>query len=100
LKNNRQLLTNIIQIFPNIICTKNKSKKQKVCFSGKFPYQKKIYEQMAQNNGCEIKTTVTKDLNLLVVNDLKNLSTKQQKAINLGVNIVDLKTFLHFIKEE
>lgn len=75
-------------------------------FDGKFAGQSIVFtgfrdselENIVKIEGGEIKSSVSKKTNLLVVEDPKTNSTKAQKARELGVQIVDLETFNKMIK--
>lgn len=99
LQNNKDLLNNLQKIFSKITTTKNQQQnKPTICFSGEFPKKKKVYHEMAMKAGYEIKTSVTKNLSYLVVNDLNNSTTKLQKAQQQNINVIDLNTFYYLVK--
>lgn len=78
----------------NIINTKNiiKENKKTICFSGKFEQPKKYYYDIAISKGYEIKTSVNKELNILVSNETD--TTKIKKAKSVGIEIINIEEFL------
>ena len=65
-----------------------------VCFTGKMPEKRSHYEEMAVARGFQAVDTVTKDLALLVADDIEGSSSKLQKARKLGVRIISLAQWL------
>lgn len=63
-----------------------------ICFTGKFPENKKTYQSMC--TGWNIETSVTKELNLLVIPVVGFESSKVKKATKYGVQIITLEEFL------
>lgn len=62
----------------------------KICFTGKMPESRSYYEQLAADNGFEPVNSVTKDLNLLVAEDINSGSSKITKAEKAGVKVISL----------
>jgi DNA ligase (NAD+) len=67
------------------------------CFTGKMDLPRKELENMVLENGGTIKSAVTKDLSYLVNNDILSVSSKNKKALSLGVKIISEKTFMEII---
>ena len=65
-----------------------------ICFSGKMPEKRSYYESMAEQNGYEATSAVTKELSLLVALDPGAGGGKLNKAKNLGVEIIALNDWL------
>ena len=65
-----------------------------ICFTGKMPKKRSFYEKIAQEKGFTPVDTVTKDLTLLVVDDINSVSSKIKKAQTSGVQIVSLDKWL------
>jgi len=68
--------------------------KPSVCFTGKMPEKRSFYEDMAAARGYQAVDAVTKDLALLVADDVEGSSSKLQKARKLGVKIMALPEWL------
>lgn len=91
-------LTTFFNIVNSLDIKSNISKFNKsICFSGKFSEKQSTYEQIAKDKGMSILSSVTKDLNILVVSDKSeiNPSSKMKKAIKYGIRILTLDEFLH-----
>ena len=68
--------------------------------SGKLPYKsmkRKEAEEKVKALGASAKSSVVKGLNYLVTNDPSSGSSKNKKAAELGVKIIDEKKFLALI---
>ena len=62
------------------------------CFTGELVTMKRSdAEQLVKKNGGTIKSSVTKDLTYLVTNDTTSGSSKNVKAAQLGIAIIDEK---------
>ncbi|MGP1587669.1 MAG: NAD-dependent DNA ligase LigA [Treponemataceae bacterium] len=80
---------------------KIKSKKQGIfagksfCFTGElFTMKRQDAELLVKNLGGTVKSSVVRDLSYLVTNDSKSGSSKNKKAQEFGIKIIDEKTFL------
>jgi len=68
------------------------------CFTGELKSMKrKEAEEKVTALGGSVKSTVVKGLDYLVTNDPGSGSSKNKKAAELGVKIIDEKAFLKFI---
>jgi DNA ligase (NAD+) len=65
--------------------------KPTICFSGKMPEKRSVYEAMATERGYEPSKTVKGGLSLLVVMDPNSGSSKIKKAEKAGIKIIGLE---------
>lgn len=65
-----------------------------ICFTGKMPEPRSYYENLASENGFVPADTVTKELGILVAEDLNSGSSKLAKAEKLDVKIMSLDEWL------
>jgi DNA ligase (NAD+) len=65
-----------------------------ICFTGKMPEKRSYYEAIAEKNGYEAASSVTKELSLLVALDPSTGGGKLSKAHKLGVEIMALGDWL------
>jgi DNA ligase (NAD+) len=65
-----------------------------ICFTGKMPEKRSYYEEIAEKNGYEATSSVTKELALLVALDPSAGGGKLSKAHKLGVEIMALDDWL------
>ena len=65
-----------------------------ICFTGKMPEKRSFYESLAEQNGYEPTSAVTKELSLLVALDPSAGGGKLSKAAKLGVEIIALNDWL------
>ena len=69
------------------------------CFTGELKSMKRgEAEEKIKTLGAQSKTSVVKDLSYLVNNDLQSGSSKNRKALELGVKIITEDEFLAIIK--
>jgi NAD-dependent DNA ligase len=73
---------------------------QSFCLTGALTIPRKMAETLVRQHGGEIKTTVNKTLTYLVINDPTTKTTKNVKAMELGVNVISEKTFFSLVKYE
>ncbi len=73
---------------------------QTVCFTGKMPEKRSVYEKLAELNGFKPVDTVTKNLKLLVTADVNSTSSKVKKAKNLGIEVLALEEWLNMNRNE
>lgn len=64
------------------------------CFTGELTIKRADAEQLVKKAGGTIKSSVTKDLSYLVTNDTSSGSSKNQKAAQLGIPVIDEREFL------
>ena len=68
------------------------------CFTGELKHMKRNQaEEKVKALGGSAKSTVVKDLSYLVTNDAESGSSKNSKALELGVKIIDEEAFLELI---
>ena len=68
------------------------------CFTGELVTMKRSdAEQLVKKNGGTTKSSVTKDLSYLVTNDTQSGSSKNKKAQQFGIAIIDEKQFLSLL---
>lgn len=68
------------------------------CFTGELVTMKRAdAEQLVKKNGGMAKSSVTKDLSYLVTNDTQSGSSKNIKAQQFGIPIIDEKQFLQML---
>ncbi|MGL4986801.1 MAG: NAD-dependent DNA ligase LigA [Treponemataceae bacterium] len=67
------------------------------CFTGELSIKRSEAENLVKQKGGSIKTTITKDLNYLIANDVNSGSSKNVKAHKLGIPILDEKGFFNLI---
>ncbi|MBO4732546.1 MAG: NAD-dependent DNA ligase LigA [Spirochaetaceae bacterium] len=69
------------------------------CFTGELVTMKRAdAEKLVKENGGTAKSSVTKDLTYLVTNDTSSGSSKNRKAAELGISIINEETFLELLK--
>jgi DNA ligase (NAD+) len=73
---------------------------QSFCFTGALTIPRKMAETLVRQHGGEIKTAVNKTLTYLVTNDPTTKTTKNIKAMELGVNVISEKTFFSLVNYE
>lgn len=71
--------------------------KKTICFTGKMPEKRSVYEKMAKANGYE-PASVDKNLDVLVVDDMDSTSGKMKKAKKNGTKIMTIDEWLDIIK--
>ena len=68
------------------------------CFTGELKSMKRNQaEEKVKALGASVKSSVVKDLTYLVTNDIESGSSKNKKAQNLGIKIIDEEKFLLLI---
>ena len=68
------------------------------CFTGALLIPRKMAEALVVERGGLVKNAVTGALTYLVTNDTESGSSKNKKAKELGVKVIDEKTFYSIIK--
>jgi DNA ligase (NAD+) len=61
-----------------------------ICFTGKMPETRSYYENMASDRGYQPVDSVTKELSILVANDITSGSSKLAKATKQRVQLMQL----------
>jgi DNA ligase (NAD+) len=69
------------------------------CFSGSHSRPRKELEAIVEKNGGRIASSVTKDVSYLVLADAGSTSSKAQKALKIGTQILDEKGFEALVTE-
>ena len=68
------------------------------CFTGELVKMKRAdAEQLVKKAGGVTKSSVTKDLSYLVTNDVSSGSSKNRKAAELGIPVINEQQFLDLI---
>jgi len=62
--------------------------KRKVCITGKMDMTRKQLQEVLENKGFHVTSSVTKDCYALITGG-DTSSSKYKKAISLGINVVD-----------
>ena len=94
----RVLAAGIISIAPPPPAEKVPLKGLSFCFTGELKKMKRNQaEEKVKALGGSAKSAVVKDLSYLVTNDPESGSSKNKKALDLGVKIIDEETFLAIV---
>jgi DNA ligase (NAD+) len=94
----RVLAMGVISVAPPPAAGELPLKGLSFCFTGELKKMKRNQaEEKVKALGGSAKTTVAKDLSYLVTNDPESGSSKNQKALELGVKIIDEDAFLALI---
>jgi NAD-dependent DNA ligase len=64
---------------------------KKVLFTGKGEYSRDALTSILKRNGAVVKSSITKDLDLLILADLNSTSNKAKKARKWGIKMVTYK---------
>jgi len=67
------------------------------CFTGKMENKRGVLEQMAVDNGGQVRS-VSKELDYLVIADPNSTSSKAVKARELGITLISENDFLEMVK--
>ena len=71
------------------------------CFTGELKTMKRAdAENLVKQNGGSCKSSVTKDLSYLVTNDTESGSSKNKKAAQYGIPIINEEEFLKLLKQK
>jgi DNA ligase (NAD+) len=65
-----------------------------ICFTGKMPEKRSYYEELAKSRGYQAVDSVTKELTLLVANDVSESGGKLDKARKLKIEIQELNSWM------
>ncbi len=99
LKNNQQLildlLKNGVKIKDRVV---GKLSGQKIVFTGAMENKRSVLEKMAADAGAEVKSSVSKGVTLLVIEDVNSTSSKAQSAKKLGTRLVSEKDFIQMVR--
>jgi len=68
------------------------------CFTGELSIKRSQAEQMVRERGGTTKSSVVKGLSYLVTNDTTSGSSKNKKAAQLGIPVIDEAAFLELLK--
>lgn len=72
--------------------------RKKICFTGKMPEKRSFYEDLAKQNGFESVSSVTKELDVLVCDDILSTSSKCLAAKKSGIKILSLNEWMKGLK--
>ncbi|MGL4982530.1 MAG: NAD-dependent DNA ligase LigA [Treponemataceae bacterium] len=67
------------------------------CFTGELSIKRSEAENLVKQKGGMVKTSITKDLSYLITNDIHSGSSKNVKAKNLSIPILDEKGFFELL---
>jgi len=81
----------------NLIESKGNEEEAKptICFTGKMPEKRSVYEAMAQERGYDAVSAITGSLSVLVALDPNGGSSKLKKANKAGIKIMGLEEWLN-----
>lgn len=68
------------------------------CFTGELSMKRSQAEQMVKEKGGTTKSSVVRGLSYLVTNDTASGSSKNKKAAQLGIPVIDETAFLELLK--
>ena len=68
------------------------------CFTGELSMKRQDAQNLVKQNGGAVKSSVVKGLSYLVTNDTSSGSSKNKKAMELGIPVIDEKEFLALIE--
>ena len=98
---NKVLATGIIKIALPPPADKIPLMGQSFCFTGELKSMKRNRaEEKVKKLGGYVKSSVVKDLTYLVTNDPGSGSSKNKKAMELGVKIIDEESFIKLLDDE
>ncbi|MBR5866620.1 MAG: NAD-dependent DNA ligase LigA [Spirochaetaceae bacterium] len=69
------------------------------CFTGELSIKRAEAEKMVKEKGGMIKSSVVKGLSYLVTNDVTSGSSKNKKASQLGIPVIDEAAFMSLLNE-
>ena len=69
------------------------------CFTGAMAYKRADLEKMVEENGGEVRSSVSGDLTYLVQADPNSTSSKSEKARKIGTKIITPEEFLEMVQE-
>jgi len=72
-------------------------KKINVCFTGKNSKPRNYWVELSKQNGLEFIKSVTKEVNILVTNDVNSTSNKIKTAKKYGCKIITYEQFVEFL---
>lgn len=72
----------------------------KICFTGSNPLKRDEWIKIAEKNGFEYIKTVTKELNILVTDDINSNSNKNKKAQKYGCKIITYQQFTELLLDK
>ena len=87
------LATNRVTIKP----VKEVAKSLTFCITGALSSPRKEIEQLIESKGHKLASSVTKNVNYLVTNNPNSGSSKNEKALSLGIPILNEEEFLRII---
>jgi len=68
------------------------------CFTGTLPRPRKEYEDLVEQHGGRVLSSVTKGLDYLVLADPSSASTKAEKARKYGTKCIDADAFMDIVE--
>ena len=70
------------------------------CFTGELSIKRSEAEKIVKENGGAIKSSVVKDLSYLVTNDTSSGSSKNKKAAELNIPVINEKEFFALLEKQ
>ncbi len=67
------------------------------CFTGTLSMKRADAQNLVKDNGGSVKSSVVKGLSYLVTNDTESGSSKNKKAADLGISVINEKQFLELL---
>jgi len=96
LKNKKNDLLKLCKLFPRIK-NSNKSKIKYICMTGKGKLPRTQLKELCLKKNYYVKDSVTKDISLVIANDINSQSLKIRKAKELGIQIVSYDDFEKYL---
>ena len=94
LRNKRNILIKLYNTFPSIIVTQeNKQKTTYICMTGKGNLPRNKLKELCLKKGFYAKNSVSKDVQLVVAEDINGESRKIQQGKRLGIKIISYEEF-------
>ena len=98
-KDEREIFDTIYNSF-NVIQSKNinQNKNIKICFTGKNEKSRDYWIKLAEQNNYEFIKTVTKEVNILITDDINSNSNKIKNARKYNCKIITYEDFLKLLE--
>lgn len=89
-----QKLIDYVVIIHSIETTNSLNNKRKICMTGKGPKTRTELISLIEKNGDVFVSSITKDLDILLCEDINGNSSKLQKARKLGIKLLSYDNYL------
>jgi DNA ligase (NAD+) len=98
LRENQQLILDLLKVGVSIKKkVEGKLSNKSICFTGSMVNKRPVLEKMAADAGADVKNSVSKGLNILVIADPNSTSSKAVTARKLGTTLLSEEDFLKLI---